>query len=373
MSSGVCQLSCSGSLPMVSCTAAAQRAGPSPGCGAPSSGTPRKSGTHDSVLNSRPPVPREAAPERDGVAAAEDERVDLRLRAPPSPARRAARCSRRPGAARRRRRPPTRRRRRRCRTGRRWSCRSTATLRQATSSVELSPAVASTSGTMPAGRSASPANVSRTEAARCDPSGTSRTVGRAAVSPRDTRRRGRASSRAPAPSGSAAARRTASAARACANSGFSSSNGNSLTPVIASSRTASLRLRSARLSASFSATSPFASAAGRPPAASMDWNSAHPAFASASVSDSTYQEPPAGSMTAATCDSSMISACVLRAMRRPRVSGRPMAASNGSTVTASAPPTPAANAATVVRSMFTYGSRRVIIGHDVTACCSCPW
>ena len=51
-----------------------------------------------------------------------------------------------------------------------------------------------------------------------------------------------------------------------------------------------------------------------------------------------------------------------------KASGLPMAASNGSTVTASAPPTPAAKQATVVRSMFTQGSRRVSIAGDVTAC-----
>ncbi len=58
---------------------------------------------------------------------------------------------------------------------------------------------------------------------------------------------------------------------------------------------------------------------------------------------------------------------MLRAIRRPKASGRPSGLSNGSTVTASAPPTPAAKAATVVRSMFTQGSRLLIIGRLVTA------
>ncbi len=62
---------------------------------------------------------------------------------------------------------------------------------------------------------------------------------------------------------------------------------------------------------------------------------------------------------------------VLRAMRRANASGRPRAWSKGSTVTASAPPTPAASVAMVVRSMFTHGSRRDIITGDVTACCTC--
>ncbi len=62
---------------------------------------------------------------------------------------------------------------------------------------------------------------------------------------------------------------------------------------------------------------------------------------------------------------------VLRAMRRANASGRPSAWSNGSTVTDSAPPTPAPSVASVVRSMFTHGSRRVIITGEVTACCRC--
>ena len=44
-----------------------------------------------------------------------------------------------------------------------------------------------------------------------------------------------------------------------------------------------------------------------------------------------------------------------------------MAASNGRTSTVSAPPTPAPNAARVHRSMFTHGSRCVIIGSELTA------
>ena len=86
------------------------------------------------------------------------------------------------------------------------------------------------------------------------------------------------------------------------------------------------------------------------------------------MSFSTAKAPPAGSATLATWDSSTSRVEVLRAMRRANASGRPSRASNGSTVTASAPPTPAANAATQVRSMFTHGSYLVIIGREVTAC-----
>ena len=46
--------------------------------------------------------------------------------------------------------------------------------------------------------------------------------------------------------------------------------------------------------------------------------------------------------------------------------------SNGKTSTVSAPPTPAPKAASVVRSMFTHGSRWVIIGSDVSACTTAP-
>ena len=90
------------------------------------------------------------------------------------------------------------------------------------------------------------------------------------------------------------------------------------------------------------------------------------------MSVSTYQEPPAASRTRPRLDSSCRIDWVLRAIRRARSSGSPSAASNGSTVIASAPPTAAAKQATVVRSMFTHGSRRVIIAAEVTACCRCP-
>ena len=58
---------------------------------------------------------------------------------------------------------------------------------------------------------------------------------------------------------------------------------------------------------------------------------------------------------------------MLRAMRRAKRSGSPSAAVNGSTSTASAPPTPAEKVAMVVRSMFTYGSRFVIMRQAVSA------
>ena len=68
---------------------------------------------------------------------------------------------------------------------------------------------------------------------------------------------------------------------------------------------------------------------------------------------------------------------MLRAMRsaneREVLSSPPgMEASKGRTVTEVAPPTPAPNAASVVRSMFTHGSRRDIMAAEVTACCGAP-
>ena len=57
----------------------------------------------------------------------------------------------------------------------------------------------------------------------------------------------------------------------------------------------------------------------------------------------------------------------MRATRRAKRSGNPSAAVNGSTSTASAPPTPAENVAMVVRSMFTQGSRLVIMRQAVSA------
>ncbi len=90
-----------------------------------------------------------------------------------------------------------------------------------------------------------------------------------------------------------------------------------------------------------------------PPSTSIRPNSSQAATARSSVSFSTAYAPPAGSATSATCDSSIRRCETLRAIRRPKASGWPSGLSNGSTVTASAPPTPAANAATVVRSMFT--------------------
>ncbi len=58
---------------------------------------------------------------------------------------------------------------------------------------------------------------------------------------------------------------------------------------------------------------------------------------------------------------------MLRAMRRAKASGTPNATLNGSTVTASAPPTAALSAAMVPRTMFPCGSRLVIMRQAVSA------
>ena len=132
---------------------------------------------------------------------------------------------------------------------------------------------------------------------------------------------------------------------------------NSLTPVTGCLRVATSCSRTSRTEATRSARSPESSAATTPPAASSSWKKAHAARASPSVSVSAYHEPPAGSITRARCASMTSSDWVLRAIRRENGVDAPSAASKGSTVTASAPPTPAANPATVPRSRFTYGSR----------------
>ena len=127
------------------------------------------------------------------------------------------------------------------------------------------------------------------------------------------------------------------------------------------------------MAASSSADEPGAQRGGQP-ALTLDPAGTTPTRlrASSSVSVSTYQEPPAGSATRAMLDSSASRAWVLRAIRRENVVGRPIARRTAATVTASAPPVAAPKQASVVRSMFTHGSRRVIIGPDVTACCAWP-
>ncbi len=150
--------------------------------------------------------------------------------------------------------------------------------------------------------------------------------------------------------------------------GFSVRFGNSLTPVIGYRRLAILSLLASQLLAKSWAKCPSRRASAWPPVRSIHWKNPQPARASSSVSRSTYQEPPAGSTTRERWDSSMRMEEVLRAMRRANASGRPSASSKGRTVTASAPPTPAPRQAMVVRSMFTHGSRRVIITEEVTAC-----
>lgn len=142
--------------------------------------------------------------------------------------------------------------------------------------------------------------------------------------------------------------------------------------MIGSRRLAMAAERRSQVAASRSATSVEPSAAPMPPARSISWNHSQALEARSSVSRSTYQEPPAGSITRATPASSTSSDWVLRAMRRAKASGRPRRASKGWTVTASAPPVPAAKQASVVRSMFTHGSRAVIMAEPVTACCRCP-
>ena len=98
--------------------------------------------------------------------------------------------------------------------------------------------------------------------------------------------------------------------------GSSSTNANSLTPVIGARRWAMSSARSSRAVASSASIVPSSSAASAPPARSIAVNRDHAARASSSVSDSMYQEPPAASITRARLDSSCRTDWVLRAMRR---------------------------------------------------------
>ena len=145
----------------------------------------------------------------------------------------------------------------------------------------------------------------------------------------------------------------------------------SLTPVMGAVRRAAASARRSRTSATRSATRPASSAAITPPAASISWKNAHAAAASSRVRDSTNHEPPAGSITRARWASCTSRAWVLRAIRRENGPDAPSAASKGDTVTASAPPTPAAKPATVPRSRLPYTSRRVSIAGEPTACWYC--
>ena len=121
------------------------------------------------------------------------------------------------------------------------------------------------------------------------------------------------------PAGAAAPRRRARG-RAASRPRF----GNSLTPVIASVAVRQpLRPARPRRRRSGRATRPESSAATSPPARSISVNQSHAAWARESVSDSTYQEPPAGSSTRARCPSSTSRLWVLRAIRREKASGRP--------------------------------------------------
>jgi hypothetical protein len=89
--------------------------------------------------------------------------------------------------------------------------------------------------------------------------------------------------------------------------------------------------------------------------------------ASFSVRASASPEPAAGSATRWSCDSSSSRCWTLRANARALRSDGPRAASKGRTETLSAPPTPAAKAATVVRSRLVCGSERVIMRRLVSA------
>ena len=164
-------------------------------------------------------------------------------------------------------------------------------------------------------------------------------------------------------------------ARGLARTGsFSARFGNSLTPVIGVAAVRQpLRRARPRRRRSGRATSPESSAAARPPARSISVNQSQAACGE--LVGERLDVPGAAGRVEHPGQVRLLdqqrSGCCGRSGGRRRRAG-PSAASNGSTVTASAPPTPAAKQATVVRSMFTHGSRCVIITDEVTACCRWP-
>jgi len=211
------------------------------------------------------------------------------------------------------------------------------------------------------------ANVLRTLWSADDPTVTRRTVGTSAAASAASRSASKGSERrrrgsGPAEAGNAAGRST----------GLSSRLGNSETPVTISDRVTSRARRAVQQAAASASIRPVVRAAFAPPTASMSRNLSQATSAIRRVRSSTYQDPPAGSTTEARALSSNSSNWVLRAVRRPNSLGRPRPESKGRTVTASAPPTPAAKAATVPRSRLPHGSRQVRSTVDPLACWTWP-
>lgn len=161
--------------------------------------------------------------------------------------------------------------------------------------------------------------------AAAGPSAAMNTFGRAPVAARWASERTRSASNASSRRTTGSPPPAGAGGTGSRSTGRSSSSGNSLTPVTGSLRRARSFLRASQVAAIRSATSPEPSAAAWPPARSISWKNDQAASASSSVSRSTYQEPPAGSMTRARCDSSSRIVEVLRAMRRANASGRPSA------------------------------------------------
>ena len=106
----------------------------------------------------------------------------------------------------------------------------------------------------------------------------------------------------------------------------------------------------------------------------MAWKCCQACSASCSVRSSTNHDPPAGSSTRPTCDSSNSSSWVLRAIRRAKLAAPRRESRPGSPRRTGTPARcrrrrrPRRKRPACVRSMFTHGSRWVIIGSDVSAC-----
>src|SRR4029453_6205576 len=102
--------------------------------------------------------------------------------------------------------------------------------------------------------------------------------------------------------------------------------------------------------------SPSATALVMPPCCSTSSINAQALSSSSRVSASTYQLPPSGSATAVTPLSSARINCVLRAIRAEKSVGSAIASSKLLVCRLCVPPSTAASASTVVRTILLYGS-----------------
>src|SRR5271163_579078 len=213
-----------------------------------------------------------------------------------------------------------------------------------------------------------------TRRAGADPIAATKTLGRAPVRARasaTSRSRSNGSETRIGASAGATISPANSTAGAVAGSTLAASSARSgwaLTPVIGVFNRAASRVSAALACPTFAWNAPARRAFGKPPPASISWNSAHAASHKPSVSASNAPAPAAGSATKPRCDSRSWIDCVLRASLRASESGKPIACVNGRMLMLSAPPRPAEKAPKALRITFTYGSRALIMRQALSAC-----